>query len=228
MNLVILWLIFYCQVSSSVPHNDTQCIENPTGEVSLNVAVRGVPGPEGPQGHKGDIGLQGVMGLKGIKGSRGIQGVPGPVGSVGLPGPLGQAGRPGSMGAQGEPGDTVLSPEEFDRITNSVHVSVSENVRQKIQSLNTTVLNTMMSEINAIKATLSELKVTLLVRSVGYLVTGEKLPTLTLTKVIPVQLVFVQSPTQALSKGHVEGQLTLVVLHFNSHLTVTTPMYVVE
>ena len=177
MNLVILSLIFYCQVSSSVSKNDTQCIENPTGEVSLNVAVRGVPGPEGPQGHKGDIGLQGEMGLKGSKGSRGIQGVPGPVGSVGLPGPPGkrgvpglegpeghigppgQAGRPGSMGAQGEPGDTVLSPEEFVRVTNSVHVSVSENVQQEIQSLNTTVLNTVMSELNAIKARLSELKV---------------------------------------------------------------------
>ena len=43
-------------MSISVSQNDTQCIENPTGEVSLNVAVRGVPGPEGPQGHKEDIG----------------------------------------------------------------------------------------------------------------------------------------------------------------------------
>ena len=63
------------------------------------------------------------------------------------------------MGAQGEPGDTALSPEEFVRVTNSVHVSVSENVQQKIQSLNTTVLNTVMSELNAIKARLIELKV---------------------------------------------------------------------
>ena len=48
MSLAIFCLIFFCQVSSSVSLNNTQCIENPTGEVSLNVAVRGVPGPEGP------------------------------------------------------------------------------------------------------------------------------------------------------------------------------------
>ena len=62
INLVILWLTFFCQVSISVSQNDTQCIENPTGEVSLNVAVCGVPGPEGPQGHKGDIGPSRMLG----------------------------------------------------------------------------------------------------------------------------------------------------------------------
>ena len=131
MSLAILCLIFFCQVSGSVSLNNTQCIENPTGEVSLNVAVRGVPGPEGPQGLKGDIGLTGEIGLKGDrgvqgekgergdigpigprarkgekgikgkKGSRGIQGIPGPPGSPGLAGPQGNRGSPGHEGPQG-------------------------------------------------------------------------------------------------------------------------------
>ena len=131
MSLAILCLIFVCQVSISVSQNDTQCIENPTGEVSLNVAVRGVPGPEGPQGHKGDIGLRGEMGLKGDRGeqgekgdrgdigpigpralkgekgikgkrgSRGVQGIPGPRGFPGLAGPQGNRGSPGHEGPQG-------------------------------------------------------------------------------------------------------------------------------
>ena len=139
MNLVILWLIFFCQVNSSVSQNDTQCIENPTGEVSLNVAVRGVPGPEGPQGHKGDIGPRGEMGLrgdhgvqgekgergdiglvgpKGVKGKigmtgqkgvQGIQGIPGPAGSPGLPGPRGKIGHPGPEGPEGPPGQPGLA-----------------------------------------------------------------------------------------------------------------------
>ena len=108
-----------------------QCIENPTGEVSLNVAVRGVPGPQGPQGLKGDIGprggkglkgdrgvqgekgergdirpigpraLKGEKGIKGPKGSRGLQGIPGPAGSPGLVGSQGNRGSPGHEGPQG-------------------------------------------------------------------------------------------------------------------------------
>ena len=149
--------------------NDTQCVENPTGEVSLNVAVRGVPGPEGPQGPKGVIGprgnigvkgdrgkrgekgergdtgsmgpqgMKGAIGSKGQKGVRGIQGIPGPVGAPGLEGPIGSSGRPGPEGArgpqgraglpgprgpQGEPGDTVLTEDEFTRVTRTVHSSV--------------------------------------------------------------------------------------------------------
>ena len=126
-------------MSSSVPHSDTQCIENPTGEVSLNVAVRGVPGPEGPQGHKGDIGPRGKIGLRGDrgvqgekgdhgdigpvgpkgekgkigmtgqKGVQGIQGIPGPAGSPGLPGPRGKRGYPGPEGTEGPPGQTGLA-----------------------------------------------------------------------------------------------------------------------
>ena len=118
-------------MTSSVSQNNTQCIENPTGEVSLNVAVRGIPGPEGPQGPKGDIGprgeiglkgdrgvqgekgdrgdigpvgpkaLKGDKGIKGQKGARGIQGIPGPPGSPGLVGSQGIRGSPGHEGPQG-------------------------------------------------------------------------------------------------------------------------------
>ena len=107
MNLVILWLTFFSQVSISVSQNDTQCIENPTGEVSLNVAVRGVPGPEGPQGHKGDIGHRGEMGLRGdrgVQGKKGERGDIGPVGPKGVKGKIGMTGQKGVQGIQGIPG----------------------------------------------------------------------------------------------------------------------------
>ena len=217
MKLVILLGIVFYQISISVSQNDTQCIENPTGEVSLNVAVRGVPGREGPQGPQGDIGLRGRKGLKGDRGAqgekgdqgeigprgvkgtkgelglkgqkgangpegklgpkgsqglvgpRGIRGTPGhegPEGPIGLPGPVGSAGP---RGLQGEPGDTVLNDEELDRITTSLHNSILGNVsttvseaidtvQQKIESLNITVLYTVMSELRAMNETLNILK----------------------------------------------------------------------
>ena len=155
MSLAILCLIFFCQVSSSVSKNDTQCIENPTGEVSLNVAVRGIPGPEGHQGHKGDIGPRGEVGLKGIKGQRGaqgIQGIPGPPGFPGLAGsqgnrgspghegpqgpigPPGQPGHSGPRGPQGRPGDTVLTVKEFNLVTNTVRNSVLNDVNSTVNN----------------------------------------------------------------------------------------------
>ena len=94
-------------MGSSISQNDTQCIENRTGEVSLNVAVRGVPGPEGPQGPKGDIGLRGEMGLRGDRGVQGEKGDPGdigPVGPIGLKGEKGIKGPKGTQGIQGIPG----------------------------------------------------------------------------------------------------------------------------
>ena len=127
------------ELAISVSQNDTQCIENPTGEVSLNVAVRGVPGPEGPRGPKGDTGPTGGIGLKGNrgvqgekgdlgdigpdgpkgtkgetgkkgqKGALGIQGIPGPAGLPGLEGPDGPRGFPGPDGARGPPGPAGLS-----------------------------------------------------------------------------------------------------------------------
>ena len=69
MNSVLLPLIIGCLVTNVVSQNDTQCIENPTGEVSLSVAVRGVPGPKGDTG---DIGPAGPRGLKGEMGSKGL------------------------------------------------------------------------------------------------------------------------------------------------------------
>ena len=188
MSLAILCLIFFCQVSSSVFQNDTQCIENPTGEVSLNVAVRGVPGPEGPQGPKGDIGpmgLKGKKGVKGQKGTRGIQGIPGPAGSPGLAGPRGklgypgpegnegppgQPGLPGPRGQQGRPGDTKLNEQEFNSVTNSVHNSVLASVNTTVarqfdalhkivEKLNRTVVQEVKSREDAQNTVMAELKV---------------------------------------------------------------------
>ena len=131
-------MIVTCQLSFIAPQNATECVENPTGEVSLNVAVRGIPGPEGPQGHKGDVGpkgkvgpkgnhgqqgpkgdrgeigpvgqkgMKGEIGTKGQKGARGIQGIPGPVGPPGLVGPRGSRGYPGPEGSIGPTGQAGL------------------------------------------------------------------------------------------------------------------------
>ena len=102
MKLVILLGIIFYQISISVSQNDTQCIENPTGEVSLNVAVWGVPGPEGPRGPKGDIGPRG---RKGSKGDRGVQGSKGEIGPRGLKGTKGDEGRKGQKGVYGPQGN---------------------------------------------------------------------------------------------------------------------------
>ena len=117
MNSVFLSLIAITsvQLTSSVPPNDTQCIENPTGEVSLNVAVRGVPGPEGPQGLKGDIGPAGKIGLKGNRGEKGEKGDLGdigPVGPKGTQGETGKKGQKGIRGIQGIPGPAGLRGRE--------------------------------------------------------------------------------------------------------------------
>ena len=187
MNFVLLPLIIGCLVTNVVSQNDTQCIENPTGEVSLNVAVRGVPGPKGDIGDIGPAGprgLKGEMGSKGKKGARGPEGIQGPDGPPGLPGligprghpgsdgsrgPPGQPGPPGSRGRQGEPGDTLLEKEDFNRITNSVYDSVLgevnltlsetvQNLLQEMQSSDQTVLRTVMTELEVMNATLNILK----------------------------------------------------------------------
>ena len=62
MHSVLLPLIIGCLVTYVVSQNTSQCIENPTGEVILNVAVRGVPGPKGD---KGDVGPPGPKGEPG-------------------------------------------------------------------------------------------------------------------------------------------------------------------
>ena len=187
MYSVLLPLVIGCLVTNVVSQNDTQCIENPTGEVSLNVAVRGVPGPKGDIGDIGPAGprgLKGEMGNKGKKGARGLEGIQGPDGPPGLQGfigprghpgpdgpqgPPGQPGPPGSRGRQGEPGDTLLDKEEFNRIANSVHDSVFgevnltlseavQNLLQEMQSSDQTVLRTVMTELEVMNATLNLLK----------------------------------------------------------------------
>ena len=166
MNSVFLSLIAITSVQliSSVSLNDSQCIENPTGEVSLNVAVRGVPGPEGPRGPKGDIGIRGEMGMKGDRGTQGEKGEHGRIGPV------------GPKGMKGELGDTVLNEEEFNRVTTNVHNSVVANIsttvitlNKKVEGLHNGVLQEMksqdegildyvMTELKVINETLSLLK----------------------------------------------------------------------
>ena len=187
MNSVLLPLIIGCLVTNVISQNDTQCIENPTGEVSLNVAVRGVPGPKGDTGDigpAGPTGLQGEMGRKGKKGARGLEGFQGSVGPPGLQGAIGPRGHPGpdgprgppgqpgptgSRGRQGEPGDTVLDKDDFNRIANSVldsvfgevNLTLSETVqilRQEMQSNDQTLLRTVMAELEVMNATLNVLK----------------------------------------------------------------------
>ena len=113
MNSVFLSLIAITsvQLTSSVSLNNTQCIENSTGEVSLNVAVRGIPGPEGPRGPKGDIGQTGKMGFKGdrgVQGEKGERGRIGPDGPKGMKGEIGKKGQKGALGIQGIPGPAGL------------------------------------------------------------------------------------------------------------------------
>ena len=113
MNSVLLFAIAITsvQLTSSVSLNNTQCIENPTGEVSLNVAVRGIPGPEGPRGPKGDIGQTGKMGFKGdrgVQGEKGEHGRIGPDGPKGMKGEIGKKGQKGALGIQGIPGPPGL------------------------------------------------------------------------------------------------------------------------
>lgn len=91
-------------VAFAAAQDDLQCIENPTGEVSLNVAVRGIPGQQGPQGIKGDVGSRGQKGQNGdigVQGTEGKQGVVGPGGPVGAKGEVGQQGVRGMKGSSG-------------------------------------------------------------------------------------------------------------------------------
>ena len=156
--------------SQDVSPNDRQCVDNPTGTVSLNVDVRGVPGPEGPRGRRGPKGNPGETGVKGDPGMRGDRGLPGDTGPIGttgnkgetggkgqkgsrgVDGPIGPTGRPGfpgPPGIQGEPGDTVLNSEDFDRmcerVLNKLNVSILSEIIERINALNTT-LNPPISE----------------------------------------------------------------------------------
>ena len=164
--LLFMTFIFFLgkTVSQDVSQSDRQCIDNPTGTVSLNVDVRGVPGPQGPRGRRGPRGNTGETGVKGdpeMKGDRGLPGDTGPIGTTGnkgetggkgqkgsrgIEGPIGPTGRPGPpgpQGIQGEPGNTVLSREEFDRVCERVakklNVSILSEIIERIDALNTTL-----------------------------------------------------------------------------------------
>ena len=109
-------IVFWIAVAAmGVPQNisdDRQCIDNPTGTVSLNVDVRGVPGPEGPRGErglKGSTGETGVKGDPGMKGDRGLPGDTGPIGTKGRKGDSGARGQKGELGGLGLTGPVGLS-----------------------------------------------------------------------------------------------------------------------
>ena len=155
MSLAVLCasLLFFNFVSICITltQNDTQCIENPTGEVNLSVAVRGIPGPEGMQGPQGNAGPQGMKGATGdrgpagpightgLEGPTGLPGLEGPVGPCGYPGPdgtrgpQGRPGLPGPRGYHGEPGDTVLTKNEYNQVTAEVEQTVLKNISKSME-----------------------------------------------------------------------------------------------
>lgn len=163
-NFKLITLTIVCFLEYLLAQNNTQCVENPTGEVSLNVAVRGIPGPEGLQGPQGNAGPQGMKGAKGdrgpagpigptgLEGPTGLPGLEGPVGPRGYPGPdgtrgpQGRPGLPGPRGYRGEPGDTILNKAEFNRVTDNVLNDVNLTLQsaigdlcEKLEELNQTV-----------------------------------------------------------------------------------------
>jgi hypothetical protein len=103
MKGVLSFILFFCLASVSFSQ-ELQCVANPTGEVSLNVAVRGIPGLQGIQGLKGDVGPTGNPGLKGeqgLTGQKGIRGDSGPIGPKGFKGQIGNIGQKGAKGVLG-------------------------------------------------------------------------------------------------------------------------------
>ena len=187
MNFIVQSLVVCSLIRTGVSQNNTQCVENPTGEVSLNVAVRGIPGPKGDTGDTGPVGPQGPKGengSKGQKGSRGIEGNVGPIGPPGLEGPIGprghpgpdgargpqgQHGPPGARGPQGDPGDTILTEEEFNHISNSVQDSVMknlnitlseaiQNVLEEMQRRDQVIENAVLGQLTLVSQTLNQRK----------------------------------------------------------------------
>ena len=161
--IVLFVVVVVCIADKTVSQSERQCIGNPTGSVSLNVDVQGIPGPkgsrglQGPNGNKGDKGVQGdrgVQGEKGVRGdtgpigpngltgevgSKGQKGAPGRQGLVGPQGPQGYHGRdglPGPQGPQGEPGDTVLTDDEFDRVVDNVANKLNESIIAELVEAN--------------------------------------------------------------------------------------------
>ena len=148
MILALILLLLWPTVSITAV-NISDCVTNPTGKVSLDIDVVGVPGAQGPKGELGETGIQGQKGSsgeKGMKGARGYPGERGPVGSAGHPGAIGDQGPPGDSGQKGQkgergnigvpghpgvigprgyPGDTVLTEDEFASVIQTVQQNIS-------------------------------------------------------------------------------------------------------
>ena len=127
MILILALVILYSGAVTAV--NISNCVANPTGKVSLDIDVVGVPGPEGPKGDQGGIGIQGVKGDSGEKGMKGARGYPGENGPV---------GDPGQKGAMGPPG--VLRNEDIGKVTKIVQMNVSSQFND---------INTFMKDIKS-------------------------------------------------------------------------------
>ena len=154
-------------------------------------------------------------------GRDGIQGVPGQTGDKGDRGDI------GPTGLKGDPGSTIITEEELNHVSDNVTAKINESIIAElldiIQTLNQTLTDRLLYLESQVQPTNASLNFV-----ISPVLTGEGLPTLTPHREIPVQLVFVQSPTLQPIRQHVEGLLTLVVPHFNSHLMATTLMFVVE
>ena len=88
MTLILALVMLYSSAVTAV--NISERDTNPTGKVSLDIDVVGVPGPEGPKEDQGGIGIQGVKGDSGEKGMKGDRGDQGP---HGFPGDTSQCSR---------------------------------------------------------------------------------------------------------------------------------------
>ena len=190
MRFIVQSLVVCSLISTiaGVSQNNTQyCVENPTGEVSLNVVVRGVPGPKGDTGDSGPVGPRGPKGENGSKGQKGFRGIEGNVGPIGPPGlegpigprghpgpdgargPQGQHGPPGARGPQGDPGDTILTEGEFNHISSSVQDSVMknlnitlneaiQNVLEEMQRRDQVIENAVLGQLTLVNQTLNQRK----------------------------------------------------------------------
>ena len=112
----------------------------------------GDTGPTGPQGEtggkgsKGEMGSKGLQGLHGAKGGPGVPGLRGDPGPKGGPGEVGRRGFPGPYGPpgpHGPKGDTVLSPEEFDKVVQTLWQNISAEMSRIGASV--TVLETALN-----------------------------------------------------------------------------------
>ena len=106
----------------------------------------GPQGETGEKGSKGEMGSKGLQGLHGAKGGPGVPGLRGDPGPKGGPGEVGRRGFPGPYGPpgpHGPKGDTVLSPEEFDKVVQTLWQNISAEMSRIGASV--TVLETALN-----------------------------------------------------------------------------------